>query len=306
MSGFLGGFRQLFNQANSTVGARNSMFDLAKMANEDIQAGNALTENTVALQQMVNNYDQVVLERENQLNRYIQSSGAAQGNAARLKAGSTGLWGVNNGAMGSIISAYSNIDPSMGFIADAVFGGTSYSGSADDYRGDNKALKIQRSMDRAVQEKFMKSTIKSGNEALENVNKQSGVLADNLNGTAIGNQNKYYAAQSAIQDSGIEDSRNMARNLDYIKSRDKADIQLQYDMIYGQAEDVGRGMAASFDQLVQRQEQASLSTLINPVQFDMAGAINAGNELFMNQPTALDFDNAILSALPKSKKAGAA
>jgi hypothetical protein len=264
----------------------------------DMQKGQT-TENTLAYQQMRNNLAQVDLQRQEQFRMYNQSNGMTQGNAQRI-GGSTGNV---LGQLGGVISEYSNLDSTMGFLADSIIGGIGYNMAIKDgyegFSGENKQLKIQRAMDQAVQEKFMKSTIKSGNEALESINKQSGVLAGELTDTAIDNTDKYYAVQSAIDDSGVEGSGNMERNLDYMKSRDNAANQLRYDMVRGQAEGVGRGMASSFDQLVQNQEQATLSTLINPVQFDMAGAMDASRKLFMNQPTPQDYDMAMFSAFKK-------
>lgn len=296
------GLSSFINQWKSSQGVRQQGANLTAKAYSDAMNG-TITEDTLAYRRMQDNLDQVDRHRLNNLNQYNQSTAWTAENARRLgvkKANTAGPDGSDMTDIGDILGAYSEIDPVAGFIGNAFFGKSAYdAGLGWGFNDENKALKIQRSMDRAVQEKFMKSTIKSGNQALEGINKQSGVLAGELTDTAIGNTDKYYAVQSAIDDNGIEGSSNMSRNLDYMESRDNAATQLQYDMIRGQADSVNRNMAESFDQLVQQQEQATLSTLIAPVQFDMAGAMNASQQMFMNQPTAQDIDYAIKSALPQ-------
>jgi hypothetical protein len=291
---FLGGYKRIMNQWASSQNILDTNKMLSQAAYYDSMQG-LTTENTLAYQQMQNNLEQVDLHREDQLRMYNQAMSPTQANAQRLGGNS----GRNLNGVGAAISQYSNIDSDSAFVANAIFGNVAYNkGMNNGFSGENDPLKIQRAMDSAVQAKFMRQTIKSGNEALENVNKQSGVMAANLTDTAINNQDNYYAVQSAIDDNGIEGSLNMDRNLDYLKQRDNDANQLQYDMIRGQADNVNRGMAQSFDQLVQQQEQATLSTLINPVQFDLNGAMNASNQMFMNQPTPQDWDMAQASAFP--------
>jgi hypothetical protein len=293
----LGGVGSFLNQWKSSQAVRRQGADLTAKAYADSMKGEA-TEDVLAYRRMRENLEQVNRYRDSQVNQYNQASQWTASNAARLGRGAANTYSQ----IGAALNEYSNIDPVAGFLGNAVFGHAAYqAGLENGFNDENKALKIQRAMDRAVQEKFMKQTVKSGNQALEGVNKQSALLAGELTGTAITNTDKYYYAQSAIDDNGIEGSMNMSRNLDYMKSRDNAAAQLQYDMIRGQADSVGQGMAESFNQLVQQQEQATLNTLIAPVQFDMQGAMTASRQLFMGQPTAQDFDMAVTSALPQGK-----
>jgi hypothetical protein len=306
--GLLSGVGSFLSQWKSSQNVRQQGANLTARAYADSMRGE-VTEDVLAYRRMQENLEQVNRYRQDQLHQYNQATQWTSSNAARLKdkwaidATAFGKdYKVDASALGAALNEYSNIDPVAGFIGNAIFGHATYqAGLKNGFNDENKALKIQRAMDSAVQEKFMRSTVKSGNEALEGINKQSEILAGELTDTAIDNTDKYYAAQSAIGDNGIEGSRNMSRNLDYVKSRDDAAAQLEYDMIRGQADSVGRGMAESFNQLVQQQEQATLSTLIAPVQFDMQGAMDASRQLYMNQPTAQDIDMAITGALPQGK-----
>jgi hypothetical protein len=300
--GLLSGVGEVWNQWKSSYHVRQQAANLTAKAYADSLKGE-VTEDVMAYRRMQENLEQVHRLAEYNLNQYNQATQWTSSNAQRLgkSAGDIGM-GINANVVGAVLNEYSNIDPTTSFIGNAIFGHLAYqAGLKNGFNDENKALKIQRAMDRAVQEKFMKSTIKSGNQALEGINKQSGILAGELTDTAINNTDKYYAAQSAIDENGIEGSLNMSRNLDYMKSRDDAATQLQYHLIRGQADSVGRGMAESFNQLVQQQEQATLSTLIAPVQFDMAGAMNASRELMLKQTRAQDIDTAITSALPQKQ-----
>jgi hypothetical protein len=119
------------------------------------------------------------------------------------------------------------------------------------------AVNEQRTTDAAAQEHFMKDTVKQGNYALEDINRQSGVLRGRLTDQAVANQNRYYDAGAFIQDSGIEGSRNRGRNLAYMKGRDAARTQLEYELMGAQADSVSRSTASRFDRLFRHGRPAS-------------------------------------------------
>jgi hypothetical protein len=302
------GVHSVVSQWQSSRDARNAGADLARRVAEyqNIPVEELTEEqrnDILAHQQMQANLNKAAQHQYDAVNQYNQATQGATDNIRRISAKAPMLSGfggsVYNNA-GAMFSTLSEFDPLAGFFGNAMIGGQAYrQGLAFGFNGENKGLNIQRAMDQAVQEKFMKGTVKSGNEALGDLNKQSGVLAGNLTDTAMNNTDKYYAAQSRIDESGIEGSLNMSRNLDYLKSRDDTANQLQYDMIRGSADNVGRGMANNFNQLLQEQEQNTLQTLVAPVQFDMLGTMKASQQFKMNQATAQDWDFAIKSALPQ-------
>ena len=290
----LSGIRSFLNQFKSSQNIRQQGAALTARAIGDTING-VITGDVLAERRMQENLEQVNRYRDMQLHQYNQATAWTSANAQRLGGNSRSAYGL----AGSILNEYSNIDPTAAFIGNAIAGKLAY--DTGDFNSENKALKIQRAMDLAVQEKFMKQTVKSGNQALEGINKQSQILGGQLTDQAVQNTDNYYAQESFIQDNGIEGSSNMSRNLEYGKQRDRAAVQMQYDMIGEQAQGVQRNMAESFDQLVQSQEQATLQTLIAPVQFDTAGAMQASRNFFMNQPAAQDIDMAIAGALPQQQ-----
>jgi hypothetical protein len=156
------------------------------------------------------------------------------------------------------INGLNAVDPDMAFMANGLLSnmGTTL-GSIFGFNGENEQLKIQRTMDKAVQEHFMKDTVKQGNYVLEDINRQSGVLRGQLTDQAIANRDKYYGVSGFIQDSGIEGSRNMGRNLEYMKGRDAARTQLEYELMGAQADSVSRSTASRFDRLFRHGRPAS-------------------------------------------------
>ena len=280
-----------------------SNYNAASARNDTFaRAGAGDVQSVLASNRMINNFNAVNERRMGALERY---------NAAQPGAAMTGrLLGGDKGqvfqGIGGAIAGLNAVDPDMAFMANALatnIGATM--GSLLGFSEENQRLRIQRTMDNAVQERFMKDTVRQGNYALEDINRQSSVLQGRLTDEAIANQDKYYGIDSFIQDSGIEGSANMGRNLAYMKGRDQARTALEYDLLGAQADNVARGMAGSFDQLVQSQEQATLQTLMAPAQFDLGGARQSSLEWGMGAPTPNDYINAVYSAMPPSYRGGA-
>ena len=234
-------------------------------------------------------------QRKDALRDYNESTRVAERNAQLV--GNKGL-----SAAAAALRGMNKLSPDSAFLDNMILGNWAHLEGmlGGGFSGENQQLDTQKALDKAVQEKFMRQNVREGNRALEGINRQSEVLGGTLTDQAIGNRNSYYAQEAAIQGSGIEGSGNMSRNASYGRGRDEASRQLQYDMITDQGLGVGRSMADNFDQLVQSQEQNTLSTLINPVQFDMAGAMQASNDLWMKQPSIEDYDKASGNALPNA------